>query len=909
MAGISSSVGILSGIPIKDTVDKLIAIASQPKDILTDRTKQLQSEQSAISQLSSKLLALQFESNQLASEKLFQSKSVASSNTAALTAAIPSGGNPAIGKYSFTPVQTAASQQFLSQSFGATEAIGAGSFTFQRGGFVDKGISLDELNSGNGVQRGKFRVTDRAGDSTTIDLSFARTVDDVLAAFNENTEVNVTAAVVGDRIELTDNTSGTGNLIVKDVGGGKTAADLGLGGINTSDASALGTDVFTLHTRTKLSSLNGGTGVRILAGAADLSVTLADGTELSVDLEGAQTLGDVITKINAVAPSQLSAAIAADGNRLELHDLTSGGGTFSVANVGDGNAADGLGLTTTAAGDTITGSRLVAGLRDTLLTGLKGGQGLGTLGSISITNRNNVTSSVDLSAAETIGDVIAAINSQATGVTASFNASHGGIALRDNTQAIASNLIVADGDATNSATTLGISVDAAVTSVDSGSLGRSVVSKATTLDAFKGSTFTPTDLIITDSAGHVGAVDLNPTNNVAKTVGDVIDRINALTIGVEARINDEGDGIALIDTAGGVGKLTVKDVTGGSTAKTLRIAGESTTATIDGQSKEVIDGTSRVTITIGEEDNLADVVTKINDLKAGVTASLLNDGTGPRLSLKVDKAGAANAVLLDAKNSSLSINEVTSARDALLLYGTPGNAGSVLLSSTTDDFTNVVDGLNISVKDGTRQAVTVTVATSNLGATNAIQEFVDAYNSIRDLLDQTTDFDPDALTTGILFGTNEALRVETGLSDILTGRFFGVGNFTSLAAIGITIDDKGKLAFDQTKYASAVAADPESVKQLFIDKDRGLAAKIGAAVDQLAGPTNSLLSNRTDSLTQTIDSNNDRINALQDLLDRQRDRLTAEFQRLDSVVAAFQQNQSALESLTIIPPLGTTTSK
>ena len=109
---------------------------------------------------------------------------------------------------------------------------------------------------------------------------------------------------------------------------------------------------------------------------------------------------------------------AADGNRLELTDLTAGGGTFAVANVGSGTAATDLGLTTTAAGGTLTGRRLVSGLRDTLVRSLRGGQGLGTLGEIDITNRNNVTSTVNLAGAETLSDIVDAINGQATGVTA-----------------------------------------------------------------------------------------------------------------------------------------------------------------------------------------------------------------------------------------------------------------------------------------------------------------------------------------------------------------------------------------------------------------------------------------------------------------------------------------------------------
>ncbi len=66
-------------------------------------------------------------------------------------------------------------------------------------------------------------------------------------------------------------------------------------------------------------------------------------------------------------------------------------GTFAVANVGTGTAADDLGLNTRPVGDTITGGRLASGLRDTLVSSLKGGQGLGTLGQLDITNRNNVS--------------------------------------------------------------------------------------------------------------------------------------------------------------------------------------------------------------------------------------------------------------------------------------------------------------------------------------------------------------------------------------------------------------------------------------------------------------------------------------------------------------------------------------
>jgi flagellar hook-associated protein 2 len=156
-----------------------------------------------------------------------------------------------------------------------------------------------------------------------------------------------------------------------------------------------------------------------------------------------------------------------------------------------------------------------------------------------------------------------------------------------------------------------------------------------------GAGVTANDFKITDSAGNVGAVDLNPTGNVATTLGDVIDRINALTIGVEARINDAGDGLLLTDTAAGAGNLKVEEVGNTTTAKDLRILG-----TAVGQE---IDGTELVTVTIGEDDTLADLVETINGLgRGGWRASQRRHG--PAAFAVGRQVRPATAVLVDASD-------------------------------------------------------------------------------------------------------------------------------------------------------------------------------------------------------------------------------------------------------------------
>jgi flagellar hook-associated protein 2 len=1035
MAGITPTTGLITGLPIQDTVDKLIAAASQPKDNLTARNTDLQSQQAATSQLSALVSAFQFEVNKFNTGSVFASKSVTSSNTDALTAALQKGGTPAAGSYNIRTLQTASPDHQISNSFDSVADLAtSGTLSFGFGGFINTGIDLGQLNGGNGVALGSLKITDRAGNTATVDLRAARTVDDVLTAINGSQGIDVTATTDGDSIKLVDNTGDSGNLKVQEVGGGHTAADLGLASINVAANSATGSDILAIGSNTSLSTLNDGNGVELNSSGNDLHVTLADASSLDIELGSSTTVGAALTAINAVNPGKLTAAISADGNRIVLADHTSGGGTFAVTDAGASKTAEDLGFMTTASGGTINGARLVSGLGDSLLSRLRGGTGVGTLGDVSVTNRGGVTSTVHLAGAETAGDVVKAINSQATGITATINSSRNGIVLTDTTGNTTGNLIVANADGTNSATSLGIAINSATTSVDSGSLGRQTVSRATLLSSLNnGAGIDLHDITITDSAGHLGAVDLNTLGQEAKTVGDVIDRINASTsTKVEARINDTGDGILLVDQAGGAGSLTVGEVGTGTTAADLKLLGKGVTKTIDGQPTQVIDGSSRYTVDLSDlgddgagvtlaslnsgkgvqrgsfqitdsngqqavvvlgatggtfntvsdvlkainatnigvtakiddtgtgillydtaggggtlkvqdlaggtaaadlglnktvqtvsvdgtprqaidgtgtfaqsakQSGLDALVARINNLNAGVTASTFFDGQGYRLSLSSSNSGAGNDLLVDGSAGGLSFTELSKSRDAAIEFGGTALGSGAVVTSSTNTFSNVVSGIDLTVVAPSDQNVNVAVAASPTDITSSVQDFVDAYNSIRSDLDSTTDFNSTDFSTGVLFGTSAALNVDQGLSHVLTSQFFGVGSFTSLAAVGITLDDQGKLSLNADKLQSAFASDPASLQKLFTDPTSGVAAKFGSALNSLVGDDNSSLPAQTKSLTDTITANKQKIQDMSDALDRQRQTLMDQFAALESTVATLQENLQALSSFTPIAPL------
>ena len=140
-----------------------------------------------------------------------------------------------------------------------------------------------------------------------------------------------------------------------------------------------------------------------------------------------------------------------------------------------------------------------------------------------------------------------AINNATVGVEAAVNDARNGLVLRDTTGATTGNLIVANADATNTADRLGVAVDAAQNERRQRFAALQVFHEGVRLDTLNnGQGVRLGSFLITDSLGASSGVNLRTVE--AKTVGDVLDLINGLGLAVEARINDTGDGILLVDT-------------------------------------------------------------------------------------------------------------------------------------------------------------------------------------------------------------------------------------------------------------------------------------------------------------------------------------------------------------------------
>jgi flagellar hook-associated protein 2 len=394
---------------------------------------------------------------------------------------------------------------------------------------------------------------------------------------------------------------------------------------------------------------------------------------------------------------------------------------------------------------------------------------------------------------------------------------------------------------------------------------------------------------------------VNLSGSQIQTVGDVLDEINRLNLGVLARINDAGDGILLVDTAGGAATLRVQEG-GSSTAKDLHLLGDAATVDLNGTPTKVIDGTTTFKIDLAAEDSLTTLVSKINALGAGVTAGIFNDGSSNspyRLTLFSQKAGTAGQLLVDASQLGIHFEETTRAQDALLLFGSTAGSGlGILASSSTNTFNDILPGVTLTALAASEAPVTVTVSTTDTSLVAGVQAAVENFNRIRLRISEFTAFDAEQNTSGVLLGDGNVLRVENELASLLSGRFAGAGSIRSLETLGLSLKDDGTLAFDSAKFKAKFAEDAQAVEEFFTKEETGLAAKIDQIIEQLAGEENSLLGNRLSALGRKVDENSQKVQFLNDQLTTSRERLLTEFFRLELAVSKIQSNLSALTSLT-----------
>lgn len=305
-----------------------------------------------------------------------------------------------------------------------------------------------------------------------------------------------------------------------------------------------------------------------------------------------------------------------------------------------------------------------------------------------------------------------------------------------------------------------------------------------------------------------------------------------------------------------------------------------------------------VEITVEEgKDTLADIARQINDSDAGVTATVLKDANGERLLLRSKATGAEMGFQVEATDADAGDGKdlgrlaYTGAGSPSTLTQAGLNAqltiNGVAIESATNTVKDSVDGLTFELKKVTTGPVEVTVSNDKDAMKKTVQGFVDAYNSVMDMLATATKYDPETKVAGSLQGDSTAVGLRNAIRSMMRSSTPG-GEFTQLLDVGIEIKSDGKMSINSTKLDAALDKPAELGKLFGATSDdptqRGFGLKLDAFADGLveAGGT---ISNRTESLNASIKRTNKEMDKVVERAARAETRYLAYYNAMDANVA------------------------
>ncbi|MES9883209.1 MAG: flagellar filament capping protein FliD [Sedimenticola sp.] len=312
-----------------------------------------------------------------------------------------------------------------------------------------------------------------------------------------------------------------------------------------------------------------------------------------------------------------------------------------------------------------------------------------------------------------------------------------------------------------------------------------------------------------------------------------------------------------------------------------------------------VDGTNYDVAITSENSTLNGIRDAINNTAdLDVTASVINEDGGSRLILTSDSTGVVNGFTtaftsdsvgglddndglsklfyMDAEVSTTAVT-VTTALDAQITLD------GFDITSASNSVTSAISGLTINLVAA--GSSTLTISRDNATIKSSIETFIEKYNELQSAITDAR--------AGDLSNDSSLSFIRSGLNHVLNTAATGVGDYSTLTAIGISRDRSGVMSLDSAIFDSILSTNHEDVTGLFSDDTEGFATRLYSYADDLLasdgaiGSREAALADRKIFL-QLVKAR------LEDQLDSYEARIVKQFAQLDSTVLSLDGMSSYL---------------
>jgi flagellar hook-associated protein 2 len=334
-------------------------------------------------------------------------------------------------------------------------------------------------------------------------------------------------------------------------------------------------------------------------------------------------------------------------------------------------------------------------------------------------------------------------------------------------------------------------------------------------------------------------------------------------------------------TASGTHTITVSSL---ATTSSEYSAGATTSSTpiATGTLGIQVGASPAVPITINNTNNTLDGLAKTINSTAniGVTASVINDATGARLSIVSNTSGAPGDLTITPSAGVLSFTKpVTGANASITVDGIP-------VSSTTNTVTGAIPGVTLSLISPSPAApVTLSLGADTTQQATAINTFVSAYNKVIGDLSAQFTVDPATGQAGPLASDSTLSLAQGQIQSAVSFATTGNGTVNSLGDLGISFNNDGTLSVNNSTLSASLRSNPTAVQAFFQAANASsFGANLTSNLNALADPLAGTVGQDVQGLQQTQKDLTQQISDFQTQLNVTQKQLTTQFDLVDATI-------------------------
>ncbi len=389
---------------------------------------------------------------------------------------------------------------------------------------------------------------------------------------------------------------------------------------------------------------------------------------------------------------------------------------------------------------------------------------------------------------------------------------------------------------------------------------------------------------------------LTNLNGAVATLGSTLADLGQ--VGAEKALYASSSDAAIVSVtytgASAPATYTISDITSIAHAASATTAGyansTATPVSATGSVRLSVNGQEYNLTLTAQENNLTGLRDKINNLGAGVTATVLTTGTGANpyyLSITANANGHKPITLVDDPTGtpvSLLATVDDGANTEFKINGAAVSKSGTLIN-------DVVPGITFNILDTTSgsETVTLTLASDRSRLQSSLESFVAQYNSVVFQVDAQV-----GSAAGLLTGNFLVREVAGALRQVASYRSSS-GTVQGLADLGIEFDSQGKASFNQTTFDTLSETNIQDAFTLLGSESSGLGA-LASKFTQLSDPVIGLIKVEQDQYDKTDKALTDQVAILTERVSVLRLSVTAKLQAADALLAGLESQQRVLDA-------------